>query len=63
MSSLPVDSSVKTPAHPATVLLDAQASTQRLPLVQKNGVWVFDLPADTHHVTAAQVKSLLDDTP
>ena len=40
-----------------------QASTQRLPLVQKNGVWVFDLPADTPRVTAAQVKSLLDDTP
>lgn len=32
MSSLPVDSSVKTPAHPATVLLDAQASAQRLPV-------------------------------
>lgn len=32
MSSLPVNSSVKTPAHPATVLLDAQASTQRLPV-------------------------------
>jgi hypothetical protein len=30
---------------------------------QKDGVWVFELPADTPRVTAARVKELLEDTP
>jgi hypothetical protein len=38
-------------------------SAERLPLCQRGGVWVFDLPADTPKVTAARVKELLDDTP
>ncbi|HOB65580.1 hypothetical protein [Ottowia sp.] len=40
-----------------------QSTEQRLALVQKNGIWVYDLPPDTPRVTAAQVKALLDDTP
>ncbi len=40
-----------------------QASGQRLVLVRKGDVWVYELPAETPRVTAAQVKSLLDDTP
>ena len=38
-------------------------SAERLPLRQRGGVWVFDLPADTPTVTAARVKELLEDTP
>lgn len=38
-----------------------QASGQRPELVRKGEVWVYDLPAETPRVTAAQVKSLLDD--
>lgn len=38
-------------------------SAERLPMRQVNGVWVFDLPADAPRVTAAQVKSLRDETP
>jgi hypothetical protein len=38
-------------------------SAERLPLCQRGGVWVFDLPADTPKVTAARVKALLEDTP
>jgi hypothetical protein len=38
-------------------------SSERLPLCQRGGVWVFDLPADTPQVTAARVKALLEDTP
>ena len=40
-----------------------QSTAQKLALVEKNGIWVYDLPADTPRVTAAQVKALLDDTP
>jgi len=32
----------------------------KLPLVQKDGIWVFDLPPDTPRVTARQVQQLLD---
>jgi hypothetical protein len=38
-------------------------SAERLPMRQKDGVWVFELPADTPKVTSEQVKALLDDTP
>ncbi|MEY8878649.1 MAG: hypothetical protein AB9M60_19235 [Leptothrix sp. (in: b-proteobacteria)] len=38
-------------------------SAERLPICQRGGVWVFDLPADTPTVTAAQVKALLEDAP
>ena len=38
-------------------------SAERLPMRQKDGVWVFDLPADTPQVTSGQVKALLDDAP
>jgi hypothetical protein len=39
------------------------ASTQRMPMTKKNGVWVFELPANTPRVTARQVKDLMDDAP
>jgi hypothetical protein len=39
------------------------ASGDRLPLKQRDGVWVFDLPAGTPKVSAARVKQLLDETP
>jgi hypothetical protein len=38
-------------------------SAERLPIRQRDGVWVFDLPPGTPPVTAAQVKALLDETP
>jgi hypothetical protein len=38
-------------------------STERLPIRQQDGVWVFDLPADTPKVSASRVKELLEDTP
>lgn len=37
-------------------------SAERLPMRQKDGVWVFELPASTPRVTAAHVKALLEDT-
>lgn len=36
-------------------------SAERLPLRQKSGVWVFDLPKDTPRVTAKQVRRMLDE--
>ncbi len=36
-------------------------SAERLPLHQKSGVWVFDLPKDTPRVTAKQVRRMLDE--
>jgi hypothetical protein len=39
------------------------SSAERLPMRQKKGVWVFDLPTDMPKVTAAQVKALLEDKP
>lgn len=38
-------------------------SAQRLPIRQRNGVWVFELPADTPPVTAERVRELLDENP
>lgn len=39
-----------------------RGSAEKLPLRQKDGVWVFDLPADTPRVTARQVQQLLDES-
>jgi hypothetical protein len=37
-------------------------STGKPALRQKDGVWVFDLPADTPPVTARQVQQMLDES-
>ncbi len=39
-----------------------RGSAEQLPLRQKNGVWVFELPPDTPRVTALQVQKLLDES-
>ena len=39
--------------------LICRGSAEKLPLRQKDGIWVFDLPADTPRVTARQVQQLL----
>ena len=36
-------------------------SAERLPMRQQDGVWFFELPADTPKVSAARVKDLLDE--
>lgn len=36
-------------------------SAERLPMRKRDGVWFFDLPADTPPVSAARVKDLLED--
>ncbi|MBL8287016.1 MAG: hypothetical protein JNL85_03445 [Rubrivivax sp.] len=38
-------------------------SAPRLPLRQRNGVWVFDLPPEAPRVTAQRVRELLDENP
>lgn len=38
-----------------------RGSAERMPMKRVDGVWVFDLPADTPPVTAEQVRRLLDD--
>ena len=38
-------------------------SSERLPIRQKSGVWVFELPEGTPRVTARQVKDMLEDLP
>jgi hypothetical protein len=38
-------------------------SAQRLPIRQRNGVWVFELPPDTPPVSAERVRELLDENP
>ena len=38
-----------------------RGSAGKMPMKQTGGVWVFDLPAGTPKVTAAQVKQLLDE--
>lgn len=37
-----------------------RGSAEKLPLKHKDGVWVFDLPADAPRVTARRVLRLLD---
>lgn len=39
------------------------AGAERLPIRQRDGVWVFELPADTPPVSAARVRELLDEGP
>lgn len=39
-----------------------RGSAEKLPLRQKDGIWVFDLPGDTPRVTARQVQQLLDES-
>jgi hypothetical protein len=39
-----------------------RGSGEKLPLKLKDGVWVFDLPADAPRVTARQVQQLLDES-
>ena len=39
-----------------------RGSAGKVPMKQTGGVWVFDLPANTPKVTAAQVKQLLDES-
>lgn len=38
------------------------ANHRQLAMRQVDGLWVFDLPADTPPVTARQVEQLLDET-
>lgn len=38
-----------------------RGTADKLPMRQKNGAWVFDLPPETPKVTARQVKDLIDD--
>jgi hypothetical protein len=38
-----------------------RSSVEKITLKQTGGIWVFDLPADTHVATQAQVKDLLED--
>ncbi|MEO8249149.1 MAG: hypothetical protein ABI589_07240 [Burkholderiales bacterium] len=40
-----------------------RASTGPAPVKEKNGVWVFDLPAHTPRVSSRRVKELLEDFP
>jgi hypothetical protein len=39
-----------------------RSSADKLPLVQRVGVWMFDLPAGTPTVSSAQVKDLLEES-
>jgi hypothetical protein len=39
-----------------------RGGAQKLPIRQKDGVWVFDLPPGTPRVTARQVQQLLDES-
>ncbi|MFA6313097.1 MAG: hypothetical protein WC681_16570 [Sterolibacterium sp.] len=40
-----------------------RGSEEKLPLIQKDGLWVFDLPPDTPRVTARQVRQMLEESP
>ena len=39
-----------------------RGGAQKLPIRQKDGIWVFDLPPGTPRVTARQVQQLLDES-
>jgi hypothetical protein len=39
-----------------------RSNADKLPLVQRDGVWVFDLPDGTPRVSSAQVKDLLEES-
>lgn len=47
----------------AVSVLIRRARREPIGIVQRDGVWVFDLPPDTPKVTASQVRELLDDGP
>jgi hypothetical protein len=38
-------------------------SAERLPVRQRNGVWVIEAPPGSPKVTAAQIKAMLEDGP
>ena len=38
-----------------------RGTAEKLPMKQKNGAWVFELPPGTPKVTAKQVKDMMDD--
>jgi hypothetical protein len=40
-----------------------RGTTDKLPMKQKNGAWVFELPPGTPNVTASQVKDLIAEQP
>lgn len=40
-----------------------RASTGPLPVKEKDGVWVFDLPQDTPRVSARRIRESLEDFP
>ena len=40
-----------------------RGSAGKVPMRQMNGVWVFDLPADTPIISAEKVKQLLNESP
>ena len=39
-----------------------RGSAEKLPIRQKGGIWVFELPPDTPRVTARQVQQMLDES-
>ena len=39
-----------------------RGSTERVPLRQTDGLWLFDLPADTPTLTSLQVQRMLDES-
>ena len=39
-----------------------RGSAEKLPIKQKGGAWVFDLPPDTPRVTTRQVQQMLDES-
>ena len=38
-----------------------RGTADKLPMKQKNGAWVFELPPGTPRVTAKQVKDMMDE--
>jgi hypothetical protein len=38
-----------------------RGTADKLPMKQKNGAWIFELPPDTPRVTAKQVKDMMDE--
>lgn len=40
-----------------------RGNAPKVAMKQVNGVWVFDLPADTPKISARRVKQLLDESP
>jgi hypothetical protein len=38
-----------------------RGTADKLPMKQKNGAWIFELPPNTPRVTAKQVKDMMDE--